>query len=285
MFPLPTATAPGGGNEEAGLVNGVHESGSGGNSGNKDALLGSDEALGGALLTPIPWLRGQQQGASSTSSSTSSSGGSGNGGSGSRSNREIKRESEEMIDGPNGAGRIETVTVVNGVLTTTVTPILPSNAPPHQEHIGMQTTEARLRGEGAVTQGELLRQEQEAGVVPVIHAAGQSGAGDAGGRGHPVQDSSMPHARGPDAIDAEDVGPQERPMGGGLDLDAAVGRTGRASMSPDMSRKDVDDVEMAEGKDAGDGDDFVLVDVDGKSEGDETGGDKQVPDAVDATTR
>lgn len=56
---------------------------------------------------------------------------------------EVRTESTETIDGPNGVGSIETVSVsVNGI---------PSMG---------------ARGIG-VTQGELLRQEQRAGVVPV----------------------------------------------------------------------------------------------------------------------
>ncbi|KAI1451959.1 hypothetical protein F4805DRAFT_59167 [Annulohypoxylon moriforme] len=140
------------------------------------ATPGSDEALGGALLTPIPWLQPNHHGIGGPSSALSTPGqrspnpagsGGSNNGSGSQSSSsssaggnnpmsssaagigntdlegEVRTESTETIDGPNGVGSIETVSVsVNGI---------PSMG---------------ARGVG-VTQGELLRQEQRAGVVPV----------------------------------------------------------------------------------------------------------------------
>ncbi|KAI0895776.1 hypothetical protein F4806DRAFT_69275 [Annulohypoxylon nitens] len=121
------------------------------------ATPGSDEALGGALLTPIPWLQPNHHGIGGPSSALSTPGqrSPNSAGSGPQSSPgpgamgsndlegEVRTESTETIDGPNGVGSIETVSVsVNGI---------PS--------IG-------ARGVG-VTQGELLRQEQRAGVVPV----------------------------------------------------------------------------------------------------------------------
>lgn len=125
------------------------------------ATPGSDEALGGALLTPIPWLQPNHHGIGGPSSALSTPGQrSPNGGDGRHSQNsssssssgagpamelegEVRTESTETIDGPNGVGSIETVSVsVNGI---------PSMG---------------ARGVG-VTQGELLRQEQRAGVVPV----------------------------------------------------------------------------------------------------------------------
>ncbi|KAI1205451.1 uncharacterized protein F4807DRAFT_285371 [Annulohypoxylon truncatum] len=141
------------------------------------ATPGSDEALGGALLTPIPWLQPNHHGIGGPSSALntpgqrspnsaggggggagSGGGGQGNAGAGGSSSMggaggamgggndlegEVRTESTETIDGPNGVGSIETVSVsVNGI---------PSMG---------------ARGVG-VTQGELLRQEQRAGVVPV----------------------------------------------------------------------------------------------------------------------
>ncbi|KAI0599970.1 hypothetical protein F4775DRAFT_549122 [Biscogniauxia sp. FL1348] len=109
------------------------------------AAPGSDEALGGALLTPIPWLQHNHQGMGGSPQTQTqpaiatpdTSGQSGD------LEGEVRTESTETIDGPNGVGSIETVSVsVNGI---------PSMG---------------ARGVG-VTQGELLRQEQRAGVVPV----------------------------------------------------------------------------------------------------------------------
>lgn len=129
---------------------------------------GSDEALGGALLTPIPWIQHDrrsvtgslpqpsqpsqpQQAQSSASASTQEVPAELEG--------EVRTESTERIEGPNGVGSVETVSVsVNGI---------PSMG---------------ARGV-SVTQGELLRQEQEAGLVPVsqlipshhIHSGSNSG--------------------------------------------------------------------------------------------------------------
>ncbi|KAG9243320.1 hypothetical protein BJ878DRAFT_124912 [Calycina marina] len=154
--------------------------------------LGSDESLGGALLTPISWLQPNKM-------------------NGTRSplEGEVRTESTEMIDGPNGMGGIETVTVsVNGISST-------------------RTDDADLRAEGGVTQGELLRQEQRAGVVPVAQLRP---GGDVDGVG---EDDESPHARGPDEIGPEDIGSQHKgstDKGGpgvrmqGIDVEAAVGR-------------------------------------------------------------
>ncbi|KAH9906569.1 hypothetical protein F4778DRAFT_801835 [Xylariomycetidae sp. FL2044] len=116
------------------------------------ATPGSDEALGGALLTPIPWLQPNRQAlggspqqqpqpqsqSQSTPAATPEGASAGNDLQG-----EVRTESTETIDGPNGMGSIETVSVsVNGI------------------------SSMGARGVG-VTQGELLRQEQKAGIVPV----------------------------------------------------------------------------------------------------------------------
>jgi len=155
--------------------------------------LGSDESLGGALLTPISWLQPSKIN-----------------GSHSPLEGEVTTESTEMIEGPNGLGGIETVTVsVNGISST-------------------KSDSALLRAEGGVTQGELLRQEQRAGVVPVaqLHTKG-----DTDGFG---EEDESPHARGPDEIGPEDIGTQHTgsssEKGGsmvrmqGIDVEAAVGR-------------------------------------------------------------
>ncbi|KAI1378769.1 hypothetical protein F4677DRAFT_411937 [Hypoxylon crocopeplum] len=227
------------------------------------ATPGSDEALGGALLTPIPWLQPNHHGIGGPSPSSLGTPGqrSPTGGGGGQSSAaaspmgndlegEVRTESTETIDGPNGVGSIETVSVsVNGI---------PSMG---------------ARGVG-VTQGELLRQEQRAGVVPVsqlvpshhVHSgnphaqvhrrasasptpessspttsgtlegertsqspptaadiAAASSAGSAGVVTGTVDadvpvgsvtgaDEEKPHARGPEEIGPEDMGPQ--PGGG-----------------------------------------------------------------------
>ncbi|KAH8883660.1 hypothetical protein GQ53DRAFT_811420 [Thozetella sp. PMI_491] len=229
--------------------------------------IGSDEALGGALLTPIPWLARRangDDGSSDVGSSSPMSAGpsptqaqqpsptQGRGSQqrqGSNGDRQMETESTETIEGPNGMGRIETVSVsiTNGIPSMT----------------------AISRG---ITQGELLRQEQRAGVVPVSQLArhGHSGApghsagpgtgagpsasaepGNSTGAAAPSaedEDAAMgddpeeeiPHARGPEEIGAADTGPQNpnstfhANAGGsiemqGIDVEAAVGRPGEGT--------------------------------------------------------
>lgn len=163
--------------------------------------LGSDESLGGALLTPIAWLQPSKIN-----------------GSHSPLEGEVTTESTEMIEGPNGMGGIETVTVsVNGIPST-------------------RSDTASLRAEGGVTQGELLRQEQRAGVVPVAQLHPK---GDIEGMG---EEDESPHARGPDEIGPEDIGTQHSGSGSekggsavrmqGIDVEAAVGRKIEHTPSP-----------------------------------------------------
>ncbi|KAF5559983.1 hypothetical protein FNAPI_4485 [Fusarium napiforme] len=184
------------------------------------AALGTDEALGGALLTPIPWLTRR-----SPESSQDTPG------------AQIHSESTETIEGPNGVGSIETVSVsVNGIPST-----------------------GHARG---VTQGELLRQEQRAGVVPVsqlsraqevVHEGERMTMDEEEDEELHEEEDEIPHARGPEEIGMSDTGPQstttsfmsEGSMGmQGIDVEAAVGR-----------KHDDDE----EGK--------VDVDVDGDAEG------------------
>ncbi|RKL01793.1 hypothetical protein BFJ68_g12171 [Fusarium oxysporum] len=164
------------------------------------AALGTDEALGGALLTPIPWLTRR-----SPESSQDTPG------------AQIHSESTETIEGPNGVGSIETVSVsVNGIPST-----------------------GHARG---VTQGELLRQEQRAGVVPVsqlsraqevVHEGERMTMDEEEDEEPHEEEDEIPHARGPEEIGMSDTGPQstttsfmsEGSMGmQGIDVEAAVGR-------------------------------------------------------------
>ncbi|KAI0141543.1 hypothetical protein GGR57DRAFT_487392 [Xylariaceae sp. FL1272] len=130
VYPLPSIHAE---NPPATMANGIASQ-------SAWASPGSDEALGGALLTPIPWLAPNQQVATgSTTPPTQAAAQE----SSSDLEGQVRTESTETIEGPNGVGSVETVSVsVNGI---------PSMG---------------ARGVG-VTQGELLRQEQRAGVVPI----------------------------------------------------------------------------------------------------------------------
>ncbi|RDL33146.1 Uncharacterized protein BP5553_08585 [Venustampulla echinocandica] len=187
------------------------------------SALGSDESLGGALLTPIPWL--------SKNSSNGSNGGS--------HSPEVKTESTEMIEGPNGPGGIETVSVsVNGISSATASVASSSSD-------GNDGT-AALRAEGGVTQGELLRQEQRAGVVPASQLAGTKGDSDGMG-----EEDEVPHARGPEEIGMEDMGPQSGPTPGvnmqGINVEAAVGRKAESNENEDEEMKEGDEEAAAPG--------------------------------------
>jgi hypothetical protein len=131
----------------------------------------------------------------------------------------VKTESTTMTDGPNGPGGVETVSVsVNGISSVT------ASQPKTDTDLA-----ASLRAEGGVTQGELLRQEQRAGVVPAAQL--QHNKGDTDGMG---EEDELPHARGPEEIGMEDMGPQSAGTGSerkgpgqgmqGIDIEAAVGR-------------------------------------------------------------
>ena len=110
------------------------------------------------------------------------------------------------------------------------------------------------------------------------------------------EDMEPVHARGPDVIGMEDMGPQTPGSGlaGGIDLEGALGRRGEGeSMAAMVGRaaEGKEQREEAEGeKDEnqdGDGD-IVVVDADGVEESDNGGagesGENRGPDAVDSTT-
>lgn len=178
---------------------------------------------------------------------------------------DLRRQSTSVIDGPNGVGSVETVTVaVNGNSRT------------------------------AVTQGELIRQEQEAGVVPVpVISRNAVGAGAStatvGGKKseETVEDEdTIPHARGPEVIGMEDMGPQASSKGG-FDVEAALGRKGEGEAPrPKEAPAESDRVE-ADGEKDGDGD-IEIVDADGDKESEEkkadSVGQNVGSDAVDGTT-
>lgn len=199
VFPLPQAVLPTAG----GLLNGTTST-------PQTTALGSDESLGGALLTPIPWLQNRGQ-------------------------NELISESTEIVDGPNGAGRIETVTV--GMLSGNARPETAQVAQIASSHPDGET----LPSTGPVTQGELLRQEQEAGIVlnnpHSLHTSPtRTTFGEMEGGGTIVEtvegEEEVPHARGPEIIGLEDTGLQKQ--GGSLDIEGAIGRPSvvRANKSP-----------------------------------------------------
>lgn len=178
---------------------------------------------------------------------------------------DLRRESTSVIDGPNGVGSVETVTVaVNG-----------NNA------------------RAAVTQGELIRQEQEAGVVPVpVVARNTGGASTATVGGRKADDAEdeedlIPHARGPEVIGMEDMGPQALSKEG-FDVEAALGRKGEGEAPVARQPALVEPGgKESDGEKDGDGD-VEVVDADGNEERGEkkadSVGQNVGSDAVDGTT-
>ncbi|KAI9879163.1 MAG: hypothetical protein M1830_009362 [Pleopsidium flavum] len=241
IFPLPDILLPNTSlaeNTNGALLNGT-----------SNFNLGSDESLGGALLTPIPWLRDNATG-------------------------EVRIVSTAATSGLDGTSSTQTASIsINGT----------SSASPQREA-------------GAVTQGELLRQEQEAGVVPVAQTTSPQGRQTrsataataramAEGEGG-VEELEHPHARGPDVVGIEDMGPQERGAArGGFDVEAALGRS---VSKVDNQEEGGKEEERKLGKEAeDDNEDVVIADADGKTEDDlekaGASGENVGPDAVDTT--
>jgi hypothetical protein len=211
------------------------------NGGDRDGL-GSDESLGGALLTPIPWLRTPGDMLNSLSQEEAEASGS------------QGEQNAALVNGAEGPDD-------QSLNSTTPTENMSAQA----------AADLALREQGAVTQGELLRQEQEAGIVPIIqqqtqglplqqtvhcplisHSAG-SDASAAAPSVEPHDSEEVPHARGPETIGMEDTGPQKPSSSntgsgaGGLDIDAAVGRA--RSKSPRPEEKPASSEEEKEGND------------------------------------
>ncbi|KAH8697732.1 hypothetical protein BGW36DRAFT_341872 [Talaromyces proteolyticus] len=140
IFPLPRTDVPGEGELSNGISNGITSSFM-----LADDSLGSDESLGGALLTPIPWL----------------------------TNPHLEVAHADMV--------------VEGAVP--------------------------LRANAAVTQGELIRQEQEAGLVANSQASHSSvnalAEGEESGERLSPQPDEVPHARGPSVVGVEDLGLQD----------------------------------------------------------------------------
>lgn len=243
IFPLPQAQSLPQGVLDGALTNGVTNglgSGIGGggilwtNSDTRDVGLGSDESLGGALLTPIPWLKNGEIAGTTLSAS----------------------DPLEPVDPPTNA-------------------FVPE------------------REDGAVTQGELIRMEQEAGIVPASQTIG-GGHVEAEGEGA----DTVPHARGPDVVGVEDMGLQD-----GKDVELQIGKEPSARADQAMREETkpgnepaaTDEVEDDEPKQGGarpsNGDgDIVLTDADGKTDEEsevkaDTSGENVGPDGPDSSGR
>ncbi|KAI1620379.1 hypothetical protein EDD37DRAFT_177300 [Exophiala viscosa] len=173
------------------MVNGVNGDGGGGILWNNDNTrngydnnsLGSDESLGGALLTPIPWLRNGLGG--------------------------VEGSSEES--GHLGSDQSASTDSLGEPL------IMPEHNA--SEHLAPE------RADGGVTQGELMRMEQEAGVIP-LNQSSHDGSGApsrtmAGAEEGLYMDEDgdlVPHARGPDVVGSVDMG-----RVGGQDVQIRIG--------------------------------------------------------------
>jgi hypothetical protein len=288
IYPLPPAVPDASGAKV--LSNGIStgtdpNSISWGNSTNQHGL-GSDESLGGALLTPIPWVQHAAQNAANGDRNGHHSKAELEG--------EVKTESTETIDGPNGAGSIETVSVsVNGIPSTSQSIL--TTIPSTSSSEASDNSES-LRDQGGVTQGELLRQEQRAGVVPATQLASmrvqtEDGSGE---------EDEAPHARGPEEIGMEDMGPQAAGSVGlamhGIDVEAAVGRRAerddgeadREERPPTTPKREAEEDLQGPSKKAKEDDaDMELVDADGRTELEPKFGEKgesRGSDAIDTSS-
>ena len=189
------------------------------------------------MLTRISWLR-------NTSDSASDRVG------------DLRTESTSLIDGPNGAGSLETVTVsMNGVARAGVIP--PGNVLPSQPDTGLSPV------------GRQTRSSSAAAAVARKEEAEDEGEGE-----------ERIHARGPEEIGVEDMGPQAAASEGAIvfDVEGALGRRGEGEKIVTVEKEgDIDDDE-----------DIVVVDADGKVEGEESAADQSGEnvgaDAIDTTT-
>ncbi|TID06272.1 hypothetical protein CH35J_001440 [Colletotrichum higginsianum] len=205
------------------------------------STVGTDEALGGALLTPIPWLtRRPSPGSSSPASS--------NGG----GPAEIRTESTETIDGPNGVGSIETVSVsVNGIPSMGASNSSRAITQEEAQHAAALRSGDGVRASSPEKQHQHQHQQQE-------HAAAATATSDAGAAvaEEEEEESETPHARGPEEIGVGDLGPQSETTSfisgalglemQGIDVEAAVGRKAEqthATPPPEDAKKEDDAAE------------------------------------------
>ena len=181
---------------------------------------GSDEALGGALFTPIPWVNKDS------------------------SQRELRTESTETIEGPNGVGSIETVSIsVNGVSFG------------RQGEVSRQEQEQTSQ-EGSPEKEEEVEDEEE----PHARGPDELGASDVG-----------PTILTINRIDENSLHPQE------IDLEAAVGRKLVSRTSPEsadeggeaMAVEEEDGVEGPPKREVAEAPEGELSPKKAKSEGDE----------------
>ncbi|ETN46455.1 uncharacterized protein HMPREF1541_00639 [Cyphellophora europaea CBS 101466] len=216
------------------------------------ASLGSDESLGGALLTPIPWLRnglsgGHDQaehgGESEESSGGTTASATGSSGDAQSDSPAAPEDEDDNLGEPiaHNTELVSSTTADNSTLAA-ITPIHDPLVPE--------------RPEGAVTQGELMRMEQEAGVVPISAGNGAPPPMPVsnGGEDMDAEDAvdGPPHARGPDVVGAVDMGKVE-----GKNVEVRIG-----SPPPQHTQQEAEKGKVGERvSEDGDGDgDYEMVD-------------------------
>lgn len=158
----------------------------------RDAL-GSDESLGGALLTPIPWLK-------ETDTLTSS---------GAEGSPEHILDPRHKVESWQDSDTVDDDDFIGDPIIDPAATIADAQAiaAVAEEHANNGNM-GPARPDGAVTQGELIRMEQEAGIVPVPHEdIGRIGDDEFGmGFGQEDEDEGTVHARGPDMVGTVDMG-------------------------------------------------------------------------------
>ena len=143
-----------------------------------------------------------------------------------------------MIDGPNGAGSIETVSVnMNGV-----------------------SSAGSSFSDQPVTQGELIRQEQEAGIAPVplaraTRSSTHASQGGIDGEADKEDEDEQAHARGPNLIGMSDLGPQavESGLAQGIEIEGGLEDKKREDDRANKASDDADDLILADADPADDG--------------------------------
>lgn len=179
--------------------------------------------FGGAELSPIPWLNNGTKSPSYPNPEHVTAG-------------DLRTESTSLIDGPNGAGSVETVTV-NGIGRLAHERLFR-----HDEDMGSTASNSQtFYGD------RLLRS----------NADRPKGKDDGGEEAE--EEKLM--ARGPEEIGITDTGPQS-PRSGGFDIEAAVGRKGEGENMMDSSSKREKEPQDGDG-------DYVIVDAEEAAAADE----------------
>ena len=182
-FPLPLIAT------NSATENGVDETSSYLGAGAPDIHNQTHDEFNGAALTRIPWLREPNHMLMNSDRQLAG---------------DLRTESTSLIDGPNGAGSLETVTVSANGMTRTLKRDLLGLVPTQ--------TEKAHPGSDAVQSGRITR---------------SSAASALARQQDEEMDEEIVHARGPDKIGVEDMGPQATDRAAGNhDVEAALGRPG-----------------------------------------------------------